>query len=638
MNRIISHELSKFGKIDIALHAKSTIFFNQLETDGLIDYLKNLDHLGFISKSNPGNNHKRWDYVMLQFYVLHKLKDEVFRTGLSSNHRIDNQNQTSGLVILQIAILFANIGHLKGTLSSEIALLNFLENNALQKNEFFSEIDKSQRWKPFAENILNTKDYYKVKYLIALNYLLKNNHDPLVEEIIYSFFKNSLIDDDPKLRKLKWIFHKVRQISFVYLDSFNSDFPFHIDITKILLNTGNYKTVFNPNSFDFEDFYDAAETTLTKKLYISEYASKLLEHNKLTFTNFLNREILRTGNNKLVFENFVCSLYKRNVKSFEITNPPEQICLQFYLSKEDIEFFGVKQELFNYQNAILSNYQREAELNTLLNRNLTHKNHRISLIHDGRKSMYFNNLIIRKEELLEADQNQFLLNYFVLHKKYLEIFEYIGRIPNLKTIATTFLLKHYSRKVFLQLCKVLFDFEHKLSAYIKFDNQQLIHELTKVNPSFSPTGFVKPKPSLIELINENLNQPRIPNDIKNNLGIAKHIVENVTRIRRYFHAFYCFFPIELDKYNLDPAKLYLQQNPETVKTLTDIDLLLVLFNESNFELYIIEGKDQDNGFEGAVRDDFNNRIIPNLRFPNSVSDIEIVNRPQAKGGYITIKN
>lgn len=58
MNRIISHELSKFGKLDIALHAKSTVFYNQLENDRLIDYLKNLEHLGFISKSHPGNNDK----------------------------------------------------------------------------------------------------------------------------------------------------------------------------------------------------------------------------------------------------------------------------------------------------------------------------------------------------------------------------------------------------------------------------------------------------------------------------------------------------------------------------------------------------------------------------------------------------
>src|SRR5690554_219746 len=471
---------------------------------------------------------------------------------------------------------------------------------------------------------------------LIINYLLSNKTRPV--QIIYSFFKNSLIDDEPKLRKLKWIFHKVRQISFLYLDSFNSDFPFHIDITKILLNTGNYKTVFNPNSFDFEGFYDSSETTLTKKLYISKYASKLLDHNKTSFTKYLNKEVTRTGANKLLFDNFVCSLYNRNVKSFEITNPAEQLCLQFYLSKEDIEFFGIKQELFNYHEAILENYQNEDSLNTILNRNLSSKTHRVSLIHDGRKSMFFNNLIIKKNEIIEEDQRQFLFNYFIVHKKYLEQFNYIGKISNLKTIATTFLLKHYARKVFLQLCKILFQFDHQLSAYIKFDNQQLIYELTKSNPSFSPTGFVNPKSSLLRIINEYITIPEIPNDIKNNFGIAKHIIKNVTSIKRYFQSFYCLFPIELDKYDLNPSKLYQQQNPEQVKTISDIDLLLVFFNESRFELYIIEGKDQGNGFESAVRADFVNRILPNLTFPNLASSIQIVNEENARGGYVTIKN
>lgn len=252
--------------------------------------------------------------------------------------------------------------------------------------------------------------------------------------------------------------------------------------------------------------------------------------------------------------------------------------------------------------------------------------------------MFFNNFILNFSELIEGEQIQFLLNYFNVHKQFLENFEYIGKFNNFRTIATAFLFKHYSRKVFLQLCKVLFQHEHQLSAYIKFDNQQLIFELTKGYRTFTPTGYVKSKANLLDLVNQYLAISNIPNDIRNNFKIAKHIIENVTSIKRYFNSFYCLFPIELDRYDLDPSKLYKQLNPETVKTLTDIDLLLVLFNDSKFELYIIEGKDQDSGFEAAVRDDFNTRIIPNLRFPNNVSSIQIVNINQAKGGYVTIKN
>ncbi len=53
---------------------------------------------------------------------------------------------------------------------------------------------------------------------------------------------------------------------------------------------------------------------------------------------------------------------------------------------------------------------------------------------------------------------------------------------------------------------------------------------------------------------------------------------------------------------------------------------------------MIEGKDQNKGFEAAVRDDFKSRINPNLRYPNIVSPIQIVSIYQAKGDYICIKN
>lgn len=638
MNIIVSHELSKFGKLNIALHAESAVFYEQLESHGLIDYLKNLEHLGFISKSHPGNNHKRWDYIMLQFHLLHKLRDEVFRNGLSSKHKIDDQHQTSGLVILQVAILFANIGHLKGTLSSEIGLLNFLEQNENQKTDFFTRINQSAIWKPFSDNIYKTKDYYKIKYLVALNYLLENNTDPLIEKIVYLFFKNSMIDDDPKLRKLKWIFNKVRQVSFVYLDSFNSDFPFHVDITKILLNTVNYRSVFNPNSFDFDGFYDSCETTLTKKLYISEFASLLLEHNRSSFISYLNKEVTRSGGSKLDLKNFLISLYNRNTKSFEITHPKNKCCFQFYLSKEDIEFFGVKQELFNYRTAMLDNYKSETGLNALINKNLTVKNQKISLIHDSRRSMFFNNLILDLNEITIDDEKQFLLNYFNVHKEFIEKFEYVGDISTLKGFSTSYFLKHYSRKVFLQLSKILFKYNHQLSAYIKFDNQQLIHELTKDNRNFTPTGYIKSKASLLDMLNQNISIPNIPNDIKNNFQVARHIVENVSTVKRYVNAFYCLFPIEIDKYELDPSRLYNLQNPETVENITDIDLFLVLFNESKFELYIIEGKDKTSGFISAVKKDFNERILPNLRYPSNYSSINIVSENNAKGGYIKICN
>jgi len=638
MNKIISHEISKFGRIDIALHHKSTDFYNILDNYGLIDYLKNIEHLGFITKSHSGNNHKRWDYVMLQLYLLHKLKDGVFRVGLSSNHRIDADEQTTGIVILQIAVLFANIGHLKGTIPSESAFMDFLNQKPNKKADFLSEINSIPEWKEFSDKIFSNKDIYKVKYLIALNFILKNVNDNFIKKIILAFFKNSLIDDEPKLRKLKWIFHKVRQISFIYLDSYNSDFPFQIEITKILLNTYNYKSLFNPNSVDFELFFESCETTLTKKLYISNKSAIAFYVNKQKFFEYLQKQLLKRGNNQLDFSNFLVSFISREVKPYEIKPPSNKRCFQFYLSKEDIELFGIKQPLFNYEEARKDIYRKIDEFQTLINRGLTNKENSVCVVHDAKKSLIFNNLLIAVDKLSTNEQNTFLLNYFNVHLKFLESFKYSSPLTGLKTIATIYFQNHYVRKIFLQLFRLMFKCDYELSAYIKFENQQLISHLSSKSPKFHVTGHSTSKAQFQSWIQGMLTINEIPADIKNNLKIAKHIIENVTKIKRYTNIFYCAFPVEIDKYELDPSKLYLQQNPENAVTLTDIDLSLAVFNNSKVEFYIIEGKDQAAGFEAAVRDDFENRIKPHLLFPDEMPNVEIVNNNGMKGGYICYKN
>ncbi|WP_420378973.1 hypothetical protein [Gilvibacter sp.] len=639
MNKIISHELSKFGKLNVALHHKSTDFYTLLESKGIINYLKGLDHLGYLSKSNPGNNHKRWDYVVLQLYILHKLKDGVFRTGLSSNHTIHDQLQTSGIVILQIAVLFANLGHLSGTIASESALLDFLNQNNTAKTNFLSNISTNATWNQFSENIFSNNDVYKTKYLIALNFLFTNCQDEDIKQIILVFFQNSLVDDEPKLRKLKWVFHKVRQISFIYLDSFNSDFGFRIDITKILLNPYNYKTLFNPNSIDYESFFDSCETALTKKLYITENAAKTLEYNKRRFFKFLVDESSRSGNNKLVFNDFLISLITRKVPRFEIKETHnDNRCYQFYVSKDDLELFGIKREFFNYYQAQLNNYKQSNAFNALINKGLTNKEHMVCLVHDGRKTLFFLNLVLNYKSLLENEQDQFILNYLNVHSKFLDEFKFVSKITAFKSIAITNLRRHYSRKVFLQLFKILFNCDYRLNSFIKFDYHQVIKSQSKTNPNFHATGYVKGMSVFKEYLTAIIANDELPADLKNNHRIANHIVDNVTQIKRYVKVFYCLFPIEVDQLNLDPSKLYQQQNPESAKTLTDVDMVMAIFNSSKFELYLIEGKNQGVGFQAATNDDFNNRINPNLKFPNAMPTIQIVNEQNTKGGFVCYSN
>jgi hypothetical protein len=361
--------------------------------------------------------------------------------------------------------------------------------------------------------------------------------------------------------------------------------------------------------------------------------------NRVRFIQYLEYETSRRGLNKLKFDNFLLSLNNRNVPSFQIQTPNEKKCLQYYVSREDIEIFGIKRDLFNFQEAIVNNYIQEEELGSILNSGISDKKNRISMIHDGRKTLFFNHIIIDSLTITKENQNHFLLNYFNVHSLFIKKFEYINTLPGsgLRKISTSILRKHYSRKVFLELFRVLFRNEHELSAYIKFENQQLINKLTQSSPDFHITGFSNSKAEFSSYLKELHAELYTTDDIKNNLLIANHIINNVTKIKRYVNIFYCLFPIEIDKYNLDPAKLYKQQNPENAVKITDLDLVIAIFNRTKFEFYIIEGKNTSSGFKKQTKEDFEKKIKPNLTFPDAMPEINFIQNT-GKGGYICYSN
>jgi len=579
---------------------------------------------------------------MLQFAILHRLNDKVFQTGLNSSIKLENGQKVSGLVVLQTAILFSNVGHLKGTLASESALFEFLNAEEGRKTNFLASINGDNEWSEFANGIFTNFDLYKVKYLIAINLFQSLAVSDDILEIVKKFFTSKNDTLSVKERKYRWLFNKVRQISFVYLDSFNSDFPFHVDISKVLLNINNYKTLFNPNSSDFELFFDAAETTLTKKLYIAPGSVKSFVKNKDEFKAYLTARERKTGNNKLSLNTLLTSLISSTSRQHELVYAQENTqCYQYYLSQADIELFGIRSELFNYNEAFVTNYSKQQEYNSLINKQLRYKGNFVQILHDGRKTLYFLNLIVAPSSFPENDQQQFLLNYFNLHAKFLGEFKYSHEYVDLRDFATVYFRKHYSRKVFLHLLKMLFKCDHYLSSYVMFEHHFEIEKMARKDPELHISGFLKQgekaKARFGQLLDKMIDQD-LSRSLTNNFKIARRILDEVSSIQRYVNIFYCLFPVALDKYTQDPKKLYEQKNPEELSHMTDLDLAFCIFNSSKYEFYIIEGKKQNAQFRAAVIRDFNDKIKPNLRFPDIMPDVQIVDHNGAKGGYICYSN
>lgn len=136
----IKYNIPQLGKIQAVVYGQyAKKCYEYLEKENYIEKLKNIDQLGIIRKSLEGVHHTRWEYVVLQLYLINKLKDKKMGLGINSNIQINIEGEEfkiSCVEIIQIWILLLNSGHLYGTFSSEIGILEYLKQNKEMKEKF----------------------------------------------------------------------------------------------------------------------------------------------------------------------------------------------------------------------------------------------------------------------------------------------------------------------------------------------------------------------------------------------------------------------------------------------------------------------------------------------------------------------
>lgn len=628
---IISHEISRIGKIDIPLYECSTIFYNFLTEYKIIDYLNYVDHLGYISYSHTGTKHSRWDYVMLQFFLLSKLNNSYFDLGLNSNSKIskNNSKKVSGIEALQIFILFSNIGHIKGTIASESGLFEILLKNKKRRELFLKEINKIDLLKNYANKIFKEFNYYKFNHLIAFNFLLNNNVNSDILDIIIDFLENDKSSE--KTQKNIYLFNQIRQIAFIYLDSNNSDFPFQIEINKILINIYNYKTLFNYSSKEYKSFLDAIEKDLTKKLYLSEKSLLTYCGYKPLYSELLKKE-LNKKKKSFKLENFLTSTIHSNFSIKDI-NTKDIICLQYFISKEDIIFLGQHIEVIDFKTTIYSILKKQNYFDKILTKDLDKGIVNLQLIHDYNYSLFYCNIIINIKKISESNIYLFICNYFKLHNNFIKKFKFKDDfiVNILKYIFTG-----YIRKIFLQLIKVLFNIDN-LTVYIKFAYQNLQYDSPNDNFMISySANLIEFQETLKKIASSN----EIGDDIKNNILLTYEVSKTI-KIENP-QIFYCLIPVEIKKGPVDHLLKDQNKDTESPNHATDIDVIICSVNEEFFELYLIEGKNSYNKSKSDTLKYFNEKIIPNLKLksiptPTTVSTKSLTG-VNCRGGYLKISN
>lgn len=249
MEKRIEENISVLGRVSVNFQELSTKVYGIYEKEEEVNRQKNMPHLGLISKAFSGVNHTRYEYVILQC-VISELVENGFKgtTSAQGSIKIDG-DEYSGNDILKTWFLLSNFGHCKNTFGDEKALLL----SAISRKGFRSHLINSIRdldLKRWAEDVIESLDYVNFHHLISIGRIyqslkrrvaIQNEIITVYKLLLLNSSETSEICDQLKIEQLKTIFRNIRDLAIISLDSRNSSLPISVDILSTVL------------SFDFYD-------------------------------------------------------------------------------------------------------------------------------------------------------------------------------------------------------------------------------------------------------------------------------------------------------------------------------------------------------------------------------------------------
>ena len=231
--------------VEIDLYPYATELYQELDSIGIIDRIKEIPQLGVI-KVKKKLAKTRFDYVMLQLY-LHKLIKSNLQGDLRFTYNnyinakefrqdysyTDNKSKPSMGDIFQLLTIVYNIGHFYNTFTASRAITMLSEEN----NTFYDLVTNAcsdDRYQNAAKKILNNKNYQRLHLLNSILILEQCDKSKqsisIALEILYSYINEQSLPEESKLKYAFTVFRSVRTVSYMAYDLQIAETPLTIDL------------------------------------------------------------------------------------------------------------------------------------------------------------------------------------------------------------------------------------------------------------------------------------------------------------------------------------------------------------------------------------------------------------------------
>lgn len=251
--------------VEIDLYPYATELYQELDSIGIIDRIKEIPQLGVI-KVKKKLAKTRFDYVMLQLY-LHKLIKSNLQRDLRFTYNnyinakefrqdysyTDNKSKPSMGDIFQLLTIVYNIGHFYNTFTASRAITMLSEEN----NTFYDLVTNAcsdDRYQNAAKKILNNKNYQRLHLLNSILILEQCDKSKqsisIALEILYSYINEQSLPEESKLKYAFTVFRSVRTVSYMAYDLQIAETPLTIDLCNekaMLLLLKELLSMYNDN-------------------------------------------------------------------------------------------------------------------------------------------------------------------------------------------------------------------------------------------------------------------------------------------------------------------------------------------------------------------------------------------------------
>ncbi|QNK78185.1 hypothetical protein H7F37_03635 [Winogradskyella sp. PAMC22761] len=265
--------LSFIGNIRVNFYGISCELIKIYENENEFERQKSMKHLGVIADVLESSHHSRYEYLMLQCFLIDVIENTYKGTpNAIGSIKIDGK-EYSGNSLIKTWFLLSNFGHTFKTIGDEKALLLFTNERKGFKSELINSIDDKEL-KDYAIRVIDSFDYPNFHHILTLWRVNKKVRDNSKKKQIIKIYKLFLLGkttqrvNETKLELLKHLAYYAREIAIISIDGHNTHIPFTINPLSTLMSVDVYesklknKSVFN--------ILDPLVTVLINEVYLNK--------------------------------------------------------------------------------------------------------------------------------------------------------------------------------------------------------------------------------------------------------------------------------------------------------------------------------------------------------------------------------